>query len=411
MRIPFILAAVLLGGVTPALADGWSGRVGVDYLHFWNAPLNPEQYSNYLSPFAEAEYNAEWDDGKQQFNFTGFVRGDSRDDNHQHADIRELEYLLVASDYSLRAGVSKVFWGVTEAEHLVDIVNQTDLVENPDEKTKLGQPMLNLTLNNLGSGTLDLFVLPYFRERTYPDASGRPRTRLVVDDDYATFEASNGHKHVDFAARWSVSESGLDLGLSYFNGTGRNPRLLPQQIAPGQFVLAPHYELLQQLGIDASYVDDSILWKLEAVGREQLDAWYFASSVGFEYTLSGVFGSAADIGLLSEFMYDNRGLNATRVIPLPPVKAIGAPPNYYQNDLLFGLRIGFNDVQSSQILMGIIADLQGQGQIYNLEAERRLGETWKVNLQFRSYANIPVNNVLYTQRDDNYMRASLAWYF
>jgi len=410
MRIPFLLAAVLLGSVTPAIADGWSGRTGVEYLHFWSDPIHEGQYSNYLSPFVEPEYNAEWDDGKQQFNFTLFARGDSRDDNHQHVDVRELEYLMVGSNYALRAGVSKVFWGVTEAEHLVDIVNQSDLVENPDGDTKLGQPMLNLTLIN-GPSTLNLFVLPYFRDRTYPSESGRPRTRLVVDDDLATYEASNGRHHVDFATRWSVSESGLDLGLSYFYGTGRDPRLLPQKIAPGQFVLAPHYELLQQVGLDTSYVDGAMLWKLEAVGREQLGAWYFAMSAGFEYTFSGVFGSSVDIGLLSEYLYDNRGLNATLIVPVPPVKAIGAPPNYFQNDLLFGLRVGFNDVQSTQILMGIIPDLDGQGLIYSLKAERRLGETWKLNLEFRGYVNIPVDDVLYSQRNDDYIRTTLAWYF
>jgi len=54
------------------------------------------------------------------------------------------------------------FWGVTEFQHLVDIINQTDLVENIDTEDKLGQPMINLALIN-DWGTVDLFIMPYFR--------------------------------------------------------------------------------------------------------------------------------------------------------------------------------------------------------------------------------------------------------
>jgi hypothetical protein len=409
MRIVLPLTAALLGGATPAFADGWSGRLAVEYSHFWHDPEYAGQYSDYGSVFIEPKYNAEWDDGKQQFNFTGFARLEPRDENRQHADIRELEYLLIGDSYELRAGIRKVFWGVTEAQHLVDVVNQSDTVENQDGETKLGQPMLNLAYIQ-GASTLDLFVLPYFRERTFPSEEGRPRTRFVVDEDLASFEASSGRNHVDAAVRWSISDGGFDVGLSYFYGTGRNPRLQPRRIAPGQTVLAPNYDLLQQFGIDATYVDGAMLWKLEAVGREQLGAWYYATSAGFEYTYSGVFDSAADVGLLSEYLYDSRGLKATRTDIAPA--DFTAPPSQFQNDLLLGMRIGFNDVQSSQILMGIIPDLDGRGLAYSIEAERRLGETWKVNLEWRGYAgSIPANDVLYAQRNDDYLKLWLSWYF
>jgi hypothetical protein len=309
----------------------------------------------------------------------------------------------------LRAGVRKVFWGVTEAQHLVDVINQSDTVENQDSETKLGQPMLNLALVH-DIGTLDLFVLPWFRERTFPSQEGRPRSRLVVDEDLATYEASNEQNHVDVAARWSMSASGFDAGLSYFYGTGRNPRLLPRTVAPGQVVLAPRYDLLQQIGIDATYVTGAMLWKLETASREQRDAWYHAASVGFEYTFSGVFDSPADFGLLSEYLVDSRGLKATRTDIAPA--DFNAPPSQFQNDLLIGMRLSFNDVQNATILAGVIPDLDGRGLTYSLEAERRIGETWKVNLEWRGNAgSIPTNDVLYAQRNDDYLKLWLSWYF
>ena len=55
-------------------------------------------------------------------------------------------YQRVFDGAELRAGIGRVFWGVTESYHLVDVINQTDLVENVDRKDKLGQPLVNFTL-------------------------------------------------------------------------------------------------------------------------------------------------------------------------------------------------------------------------------------------------------------------------
>ena len=103
-------------------------------------------------------------------------------------DLREAVWLKVIDDVGflgdgpleLRFGVDKVFWGRTESRHLVDVVNQTDLIEYPDEEEKLGQPMLRLTLPRAW-GVADIFFLPYFRERTFAGRDGRLRSALVVD--------------------------------------------------------------------------------------------------------------------------------------------------------------------------------------------------------------------------------------
>ncbi len=86
----------------------------------------------------------------------------------------------------MRAGIGKVFWGVTEALHLVDIINQTDLVENPDGEQKLGQPLLKFSLER-DWGILDFYALPGFRERTFPGEAGRLRTHPRVDTDLASY--------------------------------------------------------------------------------------------------------------------------------------------------------------------------------------------------------------------------------
>ncbi len=136
----FILATALLQ--TPAIAAQWSGYVSGQYRGFFEDPADPRQHNNYLSAAAEPEFYHDWQGGDQSFNTILFYRVDQYDDNRTHGDIRELSWTGVFDAFEVTAGISKVFWGVAETQHLVDIINQTDLVESVDGEDKLGQPMV-----------------------------------------------------------------------------------------------------------------------------------------------------------------------------------------------------------------------------------------------------------------------------
>ena len=155
------------------------------------------------------EYQAQHDENS--FHLAFFGRIDKEDEERSHADIREAYWTHVADGWEMRLGISKVFWGVTESRHLVDIINQTDLVENIDSEDKLGQPMLKLGFERAW-GNLDLFWLPYFRERTFPGSDGRLNALpYSVDTDNPRFESSAENWHSDFAVRYAVTLDSLDL--------------------------------------------------------------------------------------------------------------------------------------------------------------------------------------------------------
>ena len=162
------VALALAGAAAPA-ADGGDLRaeIGVEGRVFFTAPADPRQSGGDVSLRLQPEFYAEWNDRSTSVTFTPFGRLDSADDERTHWDIREAYLRHRSGDFETRIGVRKVFWGATESAHLVDIINQTDGVENPDGEDKLGQPMLNLAWTRAGH-TVDLFVLPYFRERTFP---------------------------------------------------------------------------------------------------------------------------------------------------------------------------------------------------------------------------------------------------
>ena len=251
------LIAVFAGGIAPPAADAAAGQeirgsVFVETRIFPNDPLFAEQNDAVFSPsIGLAPEFIWWPDGEgPELRLTPMLRLDAHDASRTHFDVREASALWLRDGWTLMAGVGKVFWGTTESVHLVDIVNQTDGVEDIDGEDKLGQPMVNFTLER-DWGALDLFVMPFFRERTYPGSEGRLRGLASVLDD-AVYESDAGRWRPDFAARWSHSLGGIDLGVAGFYGTSREPYLLPTDVGNG-FALQPYYTIIDQFSVDAQY--------------------------------------------------------------------------------------------------------------------------------------------------------------
>ena len=372
-----------------------NGRLSAEIRLFANEPLYPGQERNNGSLALAPEYYHEWESGSS-FIFIPFLRLDSADSERTHFDIRELNFLLLGDPWELRIGVSKVFWGVTEFVHLIDIINQTDLVEDIRGEDKLGQPMVHLSAPT-DWGVLDLFVLPYFRERTFPGTKGRLRTSVPVDTDNPVYESSAEENHVDFACRYSRFFDFGDIGIYYFKGTGRDPLFIPSVNTGGQPVLLPYYRLIDQVGIDLQLVAGSWLWKLEALYQDNDTEHFYAATGGFEYTFFGIGNSKMDLGLITEYAYDDRDEVNTAS---------------FANDLLLGLRVGVNDTAGTELLAGLSYDLDSRGNVLRLEASRRITDTLKIFLEgWAFFATEPEDISLYSIRDDDFIRLQLFHYF
>lgn len=389
-----IVLGVLGFGIANGADSEWSGNVSLEGRAFSQSAEHAGQDDQHASISFEPEYYLDWADGDQRLVFNPFFRYDVHDDERSHVDLRELYWRGTFGDVDLKVGVAKVFWGVAESQHLVDIINQTDLIENIDTEDKLGQPMLNLNLVKEW-GTLEFYLLPYFRERTFAGKKGRLRTALVVDTDHETYESSNEEKHVDVAIRWSHFIGDWDIGIAHFSGTSRAPTLVPT-MRGGELVLTPHYEQIDQTSLDLQATKGNWLWKLEAISSRNDLGRYTAAVGGFEYTFVGVGGSVSDLGVLLEYHFDDRDDEATTP---------------FENDIFVGVRLVLNDVQSTELLAGVIVDSDTQATFGNIEASRRLGQSWKISLEARIFSNLDSNDVLFDFRNDDYIELQISKYF
>jgi hypothetical protein len=394
--LTFIFGAVFIATSSVTHGLEFSGYIAAQDRVFFDDPLDPRQHNNTASFSTEPELYHSWDNDSQSITITPFYRYDQHDNERTHADVRELSWLKVFDNWELTVGISKVYWGVTESQHLVDIINQTDQVENVDGEDKLGQPMIRFSTDQ-DWGVLDFFILPGFRERTFSGVEGRPRLELppglVFDADAATYESSDGNHHIDYAVRWFTFFDEWELGLSHFSGTGREPETFNINSAG---VLAPHYTLINQTGLDLQVLIEDWTWKLELISRENSSERYLALTGGFEYTIVGINDSQTDLGIVIEYLFDDRDELAT---------------SPFQNDLTTAFRIALNDAQSTEILFGIVTDLDDEDVSSFVEASRRLGDSFKIELEARSFNSSNLKRPLYSFRQDDFVQAELAWYF
>lgn len=393
-----VTASTLLPTTSAAAYYELTGKIGFEQRLF----VEPSQFDQQLgrsqaSIFIEPELYWEWNQGGDSVTFKPYYRQDEFDDERSHFDIRELAYNHVGDNWELRAGIRKEFWGVTEFQHLVDVINQTDGVEDVDGEDKLGQLMLNLSLVR-DWGIVDLYVLPGFRERTFVGENSRLRAPVVVDTNNINYESSEEDKHVDLAVRWSHTIGDFDLGSYWFQGTNREPVLTPT-FDGDRIVLRQYYAQMNQFGFDAQATIGDWLWKFETIYRSTHEDDFWATQAGFEYTYVGVLNSTADLGLLLEYGWDSRGVDD---------ETVGLST---QNDLFFGGRIAFNDMQSSEVLFGFGTDLDHSAVSFLIEANRRIGESFKVSLDVRLFQSSEPSDPLYSIKEDDHLQLGVEYYF
>ena len=395
-----VLSLLLLAASVPAMSGDLevTGSLGAEVRTFVERGALPGQLETW-QPSLLLEGDIRWLSDNRQWDLVmvPYARLDAKDDGRSHFDMREAYVRWTGETWSVRAGLGKVFWGVTESRHLVDIINQSDTVEDIDNEDKLGQPMIEVAASR-DWGQLTGYIMPRFRERSFAGSDGRLRPPLPVDDSRAQFDSGQDDDgDVDLALRYSHYFGDWDVGLSLFHGVDREPRLV---LDAGSGVLVPFYDDISQVGLDLQYTRDAWLWKFESIVRHTPFETFAAVVGGFEYTFYGVTGEGADLGVLMELQYDGRTAD-----PLL------APITIADNDLFVGTRLALNDTADTDFLGGVVADLEDGSMSGLIEASTRIGDTWVAEVEGRFFINVDPTNPLAGFKEDSHLILRLTRYF
>jgi hypothetical protein len=316
-----------------------------------------------VSLVVEPEVAVETEDSTHKATLRPFYRLDPVDQKRSHADLRQASYQLKTTHFELGAGAGIFTWGVLESYRPVDVLNQTDFVDDYDGSAKLGQPYIELGWI-AEAVAVRVYYLPYFRERTFPGVDGRLRFASVVNTDDPLFETDLRQWQPSGAARVTWSPGDFDFGVGLFSGFSREPRFVAE-LSTGRVV--PRYDLSQQASLDAQWTTGALSLKAEAFARLwTADLRFFSGGgAGLDYTFFGLV-DGWDLSLAAEFLFDTRPLQA--------------PVTLFEHDAFAGLRVAFNDTASTEIIGGAIVDVTDGTTFGRLEAGRRFGEHWRATV-------------------------------
>ena len=218
----------------------------------------------------------------------------------------------------------------------------------------------------------------------------------MVDTDKEEYESGAEEYHVDWAIRLKTQFGPIDLGLSHFNGTSRVPELRPTLNSSGGVELIPFYGLIDQTGLDLQAIVGNWTWKLESILQTKKGRDFTAAVGGFEYTFYGVSETGADLGVLSEYHFDDRKQDA---------------PTGFQDDIFLGARYVFNDAQDTEILAGGLYDFDFSSRSIRVELQRRFSDSWKLESELQMFNNVANQDPLHNFHRDDYFQIDLAYYF
>lgn len=406
--LPVVIALALAGISHADEGLSWRGELRADLSQFADTTAVDDERTH---PAFWASGRGKWTDtsGQNSAVLEASWREDTVDASRDRSEVREAWLRHEGEGWHTSAGIRQIYWGVVESRHLVNVINSSDFAERFDGETRLGQPLLNVG-GELAGGQLDVYLLPYFREPTQPEL--RFRAPLPIAGALTTYANQDGRQHRDWAFRWQRSIDNVDVGVTGFQGTARDPRLTvvcdPQiWLAFGQcypVAFAPIYEQSRQLGLDAVGVFDALQVKVEALARARRDSTdpssrkeiNLASVTGLEYTWSTPFQLDGDVGLVLEYMLDQE-------------KAGLRTP--FQKDVAAGVRLTLNDVGSTSLLALANVDMDKGTRMVSVEASTRFGEHWRLAGELWLFQEIPALDPLTNFRNDDHVLVSVSYFF
>ena len=99
-----------------------------------------------------------------------------------------------------------------------------------------------------------------------------------------------------------------------------------------------------------------------------------------------------------EYQYDGRELN-------------DAPFTLNDNDVFLGSRLSLNDEQDTAFLIGTVVDLSTSATLLFIEAERRLTDHWKFEIESRLFPHVPDDDFAAFFRNDGFITTRLTYHF
>ena len=85
--------------------------------------------------------------------------------------------------------------------------------------------------------------------------------------------------------------------------------------------------------------------------------------------------------------------------------------NVFQNDVFVGARLAFNDVEGTDLIVGMLEDADFGTRSLSAEINRRLSDEWSMHLEAVLFSDVYRADPAYQTRRDSFVEMSLIYSF
>ena len=338
------------------------GNIGIEYKKYFDTPSS--KVDNQKAITAELEYEYEVQNGK----FFSKIEAlkDNDDNNKEYIMLNELYYKYFGDSYDITIGKSIKFWGALELFNPTDVFNSKNILDDiTDKDKKLGA--WNITYSKFFDNDDELSLIVKLRNETQDFVYSKSPLNTLLLPYNKEYESEKSRHRPTYYLKYSGSRDDfakrdfsfiIQSGYDSYRDTILKSGKLKQYLYQADKFLTYH-----------TIVKDSTIYKLEFAYTDvknytKIDD-YSEYGVGLEHTLYG-FWKEKDLGLLAEYYKNN--INVTNIT--------------YQNDLFAGVRVEFNDSDSSDIVAGVIRDFDTDKNGYTLEYNTRIKDEFKTKIRY-----------------------------
>ena len=417
------LAACLLALAIPGAAVAqdldftFGGSFETTLRYYPQDGLLPGQGDAGVQPIiaGEIDTRTRFDSGTLVFELSGLYNTST---GEGYVDIPRGYYQYFGDGWDVLVGSNIEYWGVSEGNRVVDTINQRYTIDQTVDYISLGQPMVNFNKTLGMNSTLSLYGLLFFRDREQNTAETRFRSPILVSNSDAIYEEGDG-RNLDFAARFRTSFDalwgGMDLAVSYFDGTNRAPSSLPNicilptgsfdranctidllQNLPN-FSFVPFYSKLRRYGLEMVWARGDLQLTFEGAISHGIGETYYSAVGGAQYSFGGIGPTGDTLTVVAEYLYDDR--------------SIIQPLTIYDDDVFLGFAYTGNDVNGTAIRGGLYYDVNTDAQIYTASYSRRVGDAVRVELAAFGVNAAGTGDPLAFAQDDGFVQLSLEYFF
>ncbi|OEE81757.1 hypothetical protein A1OQ_20605 [Enterovibrio norvegicus FF-162] len=387
----FILISAL--NISVSWAQSPTGEILLGYRHFWESRDGLPSNQTGIDVVPRFDFDVLQD---TTLILEPALRARNHDNQSVFVDPFKSRFNTYVDQVEITAGYDIVFWGASEGAQILNILNQKDLGTDFSGDQSLGQSMVNIS-GYVGEGLATFYYLPYTPKRRFREYSERLSAGFDIDGENVQWRDSQHAYYPGFAARYAYSFNDMDIALLGFHGINREPAFV---VEAGEF--APIYTVGTQIGMEVQRVMGNLLTKFEVLNvsdaptlRGDFDETTQYVIAG-EYSVFSVFDSGADLKWVAEYSDNTLGEDLLSL---------------YQHDVLLAVHTSLNDVDSTEISLSVLHDLDHGSNIIEITLTRRLTQNIDLAATFFDLSAMSANDFFYGLEPDSYGEITLTYYF